>query len=97
MLRNEIKEIVGTTPANDFIETQRLRCVGYINRMKHNQLTARAFYMKTSRYRAKERPWKRWIDGVNETLSKYNITTAKQHTSESKNTAHSTSLRRCMI
>ena len=77
-IQNEtLRNIVGTIPVNDYIEQQRIKWFGHLNRMKPDQPAARAYCMKTSGYKARGRPRKRWIDEIKETLNKFNMTPAQ--------------------
>jgi hypothetical protein len=49
-------EIVGSKPVNEHIENQRIKWFGHLTRRKNDQPALRAYYTRTSGFRAKGRP-----------------------------------------
>ena len=74
-IRNEvIRETVGATSVLNFIEQQRIKWFGHLNRMPTNQPALRAYTSRYSGWRARGRPRRRWCDGVADALRPHDLT-----------------------
>ena len=69
----DIRNTIGIPPCIEFIEQQRLKWFGHLVRMKQDSPAAQAYNCRYQGQRKRGRPRKRWIDGVKETCSKYNL------------------------
>lgn len=67
-------QIVGTKPAKNDIENQRVNWFTNLKRLNPEQSVVRAYSLKVSGYMARGLPRKKWIDGVKDKLRKHIMT-----------------------
>jgi hypothetical protein len=70
-----LRKTVGTTPCNQHIEQQQMKCFGHLMRIEPSQLPSRAYNNRQSGHRAQGRPRVRWIDNITDTLRRHGMTT----------------------
>ena len=66
-----IREMVGTTPVIHHINKQKIKWFGHLHRMEPYKLASKAYTMRISGYKARGRPRKTWIQGVEEVLGNH--------------------------
>ena len=72
-IRNEvIRDMVGTKPMLDQIESHRIKWFGHLMRMPPNQPALRTYNSKLSGTKPVGRPKRRWIEGVKKILTRHN-------------------------
>lgn len=74
-IRNEeIRKTISIQPVMHFIEKQRMKWFGHLVRMNQDDIPARIYNSRCSEPRHRGRPRKRWIQGIEETASRMNLT-----------------------
>jgi hypothetical protein len=73
-VRNDIRQIDGTTPCAIYIERQEIKWFGHLARMQQHQLPAQVLYQRGSEVQARGRPRRRWIDDIKDFVETHGMT-----------------------